>query len=47
MRRESDTLKAGDSAPAFSLETQKGEVRTLADLLSAGPLLLAIHRGTW
>jgi hypothetical protein len=47
MRHESDTLRAGDRAPAFSLPTQKGTVRTLADLLAAGPLLLAFHRGTW
>jgi peroxiredoxin len=47
MRHESDTLKVGDEAPAFSLPTQKGTVRTLADLLAAGPLLLAFHRGTW
>ena len=47
MRHESDTLKVGDEAPAFSLPTQKGTVRTLEDLLAAGPLLLAFHRGTW
>jgi peroxiredoxin len=47
MRHESDTLKVGDRAPVFSLPTQKGTVRTLADLLAAGPLLLAFHRGTW
>jgi len=47
MRHESDTLRVGDRAPAFSLPTQKGTVRTLADLLAAGPLLLAFHRGTW
>ena len=47
MRNESDTLRPGDAAPAFTLPTQKGEMRTLADLLRAGPLLLAFHRGTW
>ncbi len=47
MRHESDTLEAGDNAPAFSLQTQKGDVRTLAGLLAVGPLLLAFHRGTW
>ena len=46
MRHESDTLKAGDRAPAFSLETQKGDARTLSGLLAVGPLLLAFHRGT-
>jgi peroxiredoxin len=47
MRHKSDTLTIGDQAPAFSLPTQKGVVQTLADLLAAGPLLLAFHRGTW
>jgi len=47
MRHVSDTLKAGDSAPAFSLETQKGDTRTLGGLLAAGALLLAFHRGTF
>jgi peroxiredoxin len=47
MRHESDTLKPGDKAPPFTLPTQKGEPRTLAELLAAGPLLLAFHRGTW
>jgi peroxiredoxin len=47
MRAESDTLRAGDRAPEFSLLTQKGAVRSLADFLAAGPLLLAFHRGTW
>ena len=47
MRSESDTLRAGDKAPDFSLPTQKGDTRTLAGFLSAGALLLAFHRGTW
>ncbi len=47
MRRESDTLKAGDRAPAFALPTQRGEPRALADSLARGPVLLAFHRGTW
>ena len=47
MRYESDTLRAGDRAPAFELKTQKGVARTLADFLAAGPVLLAFHRGTW
>jgi peroxiredoxin len=47
MRAESDTLTTGDKAPAFSLLTQKGAVRTLAEFLAAGPVLLAFHRGTW
>ena len=47
MRRESDTLRAGDKAPTFTLLTQKGVQRSLADLLAGGPVLLAFHRGTW
>ena len=44
---ESETLKVGDRAPAFSLRNQKGETRTLAKALEAGPLLLGFHRGSW
>jgi hypothetical protein len=29
------------------LPTQKGELRSLADFLAKGPVLLAFHRGTW
>lgn len=35
------------TAPPFTLPTQKGELRTLADYLKKGPVLLAFHRGTW
>jgi len=34
-------------APPFELPTQKGEVRSLAQLLANGPVLLTFHRGTW
>jgi peroxiredoxin len=34
-------------APPFQLPTQKGELRSLADFLAKGPVLLAFHRGTW
>jgi peroxiredoxin len=34
-------------APGFSLVDQKGHVRTLADFLARGRLLLNFHRGTW
>jgi peroxiredoxin len=34
-------------APPFALPTQKGQMRSLADLLARGPVLLAFHRGTW
>jgi peroxiredoxin len=35
------------TAPPFQLPTQKGELRSLADFLAKGPVLLAFHRGTW
>jgi peroxiredoxin len=34
-------------APAFELPTQKGDMRSLAQFLEKGPVLLAFHRGTW
>ena len=34
-------------APPFTLPTQKGEPRSLAQYLEKGPVLLAFHRGTW
>ena len=34
-------------APPFTLPTQKGEPRSLAQYLENGPVLLAFHRGTW
>ena len=34
-------------APPFELPTQKGELRSLAQYLARGPVLLAFHRGTW
>jgi peroxiredoxin len=35
------------TAPPFELPTQKGDVRSLAEFLQKGPVLLAFHRGTW
>ena len=35
------------TAPPFELPTQKGDMRSLAQLLEKGPVLLAFHRGTW
>ena len=35
------------TAPPFALPTQKGEMRSLAQFLARGPVLLAFHRGTW
>jgi peroxiredoxin len=34
-------------APAFGLPDQKGRIRTLAEFLTHGRLLLTFHRGTW
>ena len=34
-------------APPFELPDQKGNIRSLASFLAAGPVLLAFHRGTW
>lgn len=34
-------------APPFQLPNQKGHVRSLAEFLEGGPVLLAFHRGTW
>jgi peroxiredoxin len=41
---ETSTLR---TAPGFELPTQKGEMRSLAQFLEKGPVLLAFHRGTW
>ena len=41
------TLLPGMTAPAFSLPTHRGDVKSLADYLTLGPVLLAFHRGTW
>jgi peroxiredoxin len=35
------------TAPPFELPTQKGAMRSLAQFLQKGPVLLAFHRGTW
>ena len=43
----STTLTVGDPAPEFALLNQKGQVRSLAEALSRGPVLLGFHRGTW
>ena len=41
------TLKPGDSAPALTLPTNRGDQRSLSEYLARGPVLLAFHRGTW
>jgi peroxiredoxin len=40
-------LKAGDRAPAFTLEAQDGTLVSSADLLATGPLVVSFYRGVW
>ena len=47
MLKYSTTLKTGESAPDFTLPTNRGDQRSLAEYLARGPVLLAFHRGTW
>lgn len=39
--------KAGDIAPAFTLNDQDGNPVSSADLLARGPLVLTFYRGVW
>jgi peroxiredoxin len=41
------TLKAGDTAPAFSLPNASGRAVTLSGLLESGPVILTFYRGAW
>jgi len=34
-------------APLFELPNQKGEMRSMAEFLQGGAVMLAFHRGTW
>ena len=43
----SRALKAGDRAPAFTLEAQDGSPVSSADLLASGPLVVSFYRGVW
>ncbi len=47
MLKYSTSLKPGAAAPAFTLPTNRGDRRSLAEYLARGPVLLAFHRGTW
>lgn len=40
-------LKAGDRAPAFTLEAPDGTPTSSADLLAQGPLVVSFYRGVW
>jgi peroxiredoxin len=47
MLNRSTTLQPGDTAPDFTLPTNRGDVQTLTQYVARGPVLLAFHRGTW
>ncbi len=40
-------LKAGDRAPAFTLNNQDGNPVSSAELLAKGPLVITFFRGHW
>ena len=40
-------LKAGDKAPAFTLDGADGKPVSSADLLAHGPLVVTFYRGVW
>ncbi|GEL01044.1 peroxiredoxin-like family protein [Swaminathania salitolerans] len=40
-------LKAGDKAPAFTLNDPDGNPVSSADLLARGPLVVSFYRGVW
>jgi peroxiredoxin len=47
MLTRSATLGPGDTAPDFTLPSNRGDRQSLADYLAKGPVLLVFHRGTW
>ena len=47
-KSQSETLKIGDRAPAFSLTAANGEGGfSLATILQRGPAIVEFLRGTW
>lgn len=40
-------LRIGERAPDFTLPNQRGEMVTLSDRLSRGPVVLNFYRGVW
>ena len=40
-------LRAGDKAPAFTLNDPDGQAVSSADLLANGPLVVSFYRGVW
>ncbi len=45
--KQNYTINLGDKAPDFSLPNAHGEMRSLADLLKKGPVVLSFYRGGW
>jgi hypothetical protein len=41
------TVKIGDQAPDFLLNNTRGEVVSLSQLLTKGPIVLGFYRGRW
>lgn len=46
-RQVDDALKAGDTAPAFTLTDADGNSVSLRSLLARGPLVATFYRGVW
>jgi hypothetical protein len=40
-------LKAGDTAPSFTLPDVQGQMISSSDLMSKGPLVVSFYRGVW
>ena len=40
-------LRIGERAPDFTLPNQRGEMTTLSERLSRGPVVLSFYRGVW
>ena len=40
-------LKAGESAPEFSLPDENGNLVELKSLLARGPMVISFYRGVW
>jgi peroxiredoxin len=47
MLTKSTTLGPGDSAPDFTLPSNRGDAQSLHDYLARGHVVLVFHRGTW
>ena len=44
---EGKALGQGDKAPDFTLQSHRGEQRTLSAMLRNGPLVISFYRGGW